>query len=46
VVDHIIIGDNCYYSFADACLIAKYEKDFLNLRLRMNLSKKTELVLE
>ena len=46
VVDHIVIGDNRYYSFADAGLIAKYEKDFLNLRLKMNLSNKPELVLE
>ncbi len=34
VVDHIIIGDDCYYSFADEGLIEEYEMDFLNLRLR------------
>lgn len=34
VVDHIIIGDNRYYSFADDGLITKYEDEFLNLRLR------------
>ncbi len=33
VLDHIIIGENIYYSFADEGLIAKYEDDFLNLRL-------------
>ncbi|MBA7474496.1 hypothetical protein ES707_09850 [subsurface metagenome] len=34
VLDHIIIGENRYFSFADTGLIAKYEDDFLNLRLR------------
>ncbi len=34
VVDHIIIGDDRYYSFADEGLIEEYEMDFLNLRLR------------
>ena len=34
VLDHIIIGDNKYFSFADAGLIAKYEDSFLNLRIR------------
>ena len=34
VVDHIIIGNNRYYSFADEGLIREYEFDFLNLRLR------------
>ncbi len=34
VVDHIIIGENKYYSFADAGLITRYEDNFLNLRLR------------
>jgi DNA repair protein RadC len=28
VQDHIIIGDNQYYSFADAGLLQSYEKDF------------------
>ncbi|GAI14412.1 unnamed protein product [marine sediment metagenome] len=37
VLDHIIIGDNKYFSFADAGLIEKYEDDFLNLRLRKKL---------
>jgi len=34
VVDHIIIGNDRYYSFADEGLIEEYEMDFLNLRLR------------
>ena len=34
VLDHIIIGDNRYYSFAGEGLIEEYETDFLNLMLR------------
>jgi DNA repair protein RadC len=34
VLDHIIIGDNKYFSFADEGLITKYEDSFLNLRIR------------
>ncbi len=34
VLDHIIIGDNRYFSFAGDGLIEEYETDFLNLRLR------------
>jgi DNA repair protein RadC len=34
VLDHIIIGDNKYYSFAGEGLIDEYENDFLNLMLR------------
>ena len=34
VVDHIIIGNDRYYSFADEGLIEEYGMDFLNLRLR------------
>ena len=34
VLDHIIIGDNRYYSFAGGGLIEEYELDFLNLKLR------------
>jgi len=34
VLDHIIIGDNRYYSFAGEGLIEEYEKDFMNLMLR------------
>ena len=34
VLDHIIIGNNRYYSFAGEGLIEKYELDFLNLKMR------------
>ncbi len=34
MLDHIIIGDNRYYSFAGEGLIEEYEADFLNTMLR------------
>ncbi len=34
VLDHIIIGGNEYFSFADDGLIEKYEYNFLNLKIR------------
>jgi len=34
VLDHIIIGNNRYFSFADEGLIEKYQDDFLNMRIR------------
>jgi hypothetical protein len=34
VLDHIIIGGNTYFSFADEELIEKYEDNFLNLKIR------------
>ncbi|MBA7604403.1 hypothetical protein ES703_11523 [subsurface metagenome] len=34
VLDHIIIGENKYYSFAVEGLIEKYEGDFLDLKLK------------
>ena len=34
VLDHIIIGGNKYFSFADDGQIEKYEYSFLNLRIR------------
>ena len=34
VLDHIIIGGNKYFSFADEGLIKKYEDSFLNLKIR------------
>jgi len=34
VLDHIIIGDNRYYSFAGEGLIDEYEVDFLGLKMR------------
>jgi DNA repair protein RadC len=39
VLDHIIIGSNCYFSFADEQLITKYEDEFLNLRLKALVEK-------
>ncbi len=32
VLDHIVIGDNSYFSFADAGLIEEYHGDFLSLK--------------
>jgi len=34
VLDHLIIGDNHFYSFASEGLIEEYELDFLNLKMR------------
>jgi DNA repair protein RadC len=34
VLDHIIIGDNRYFSFAGEGLIEEYETDFINIMLR------------
>ena len=34
VLDHIIIGNSSYFSFADQGLIEKYEDSFLNLKIR------------
>jgi DNA repair protein RadC len=34
ILDHIVIGDNRYFSFAGEGLIEEYETDFLNLMLR------------
>jgi DNA repair protein RadC len=34
VLDHIVIGENRYYSFAVEGLIEKYEGDFLDLKLK------------
>ncbi len=34
VLDHIIIGNNRYFSFAGEGLIEEYELDFLNLKIR------------
>ncbi len=34
VLDHIIIGDNKYFSFASEGLIEKYQDSFLNIRIR------------
>ncbi len=34
MLDHIIIGGNRYFSFADEGLIEKYEDNFLNLKIK------------
>ncbi|MFC1966107.1 RadC family protein, partial [Chloroflexota bacterium] len=34
VLDHIIIGDNRYFSFAGEGLVEEYELDFLNLKIK------------
>jgi DNA repair protein RadC len=34
VLDHIIIGDSRYFSFADQGMIEKYEDNFLNLKIK------------
>jgi DNA repair protein RadC len=34
ILDHIIIGENRYYSFASESLIEEYEMDYLNLRMK------------
>ena len=39
VLDHIIIGDNRYFSFAGSGLIEKYEDEFLNLRLKLDIKR-------
>ncbi len=43
VLDHMIIGDNCYYSFAAEGLIEEYDLDYLNLRLRGTAEAKRRL---
>jgi DNA repair protein RadC len=32
VLDHIIIGNNCFFSFAAEGLLEEYQLDFINLR--------------
>ena len=34
VLDHIIIGDNRYFSFAGEGLIEEYKMGFLNIKIR------------
>ncbi len=44
VLDHLIIGDNCHFSFAAEGLISKYEDDFLDLKMKSafaNISKRS-----
>ena len=39
VLDHIIIGENRYFSFSSAGLIDEYEDDFLNLRMKIDIKR-------
>jgi DNA repair protein RadC len=42
VLDHIIIGDNRYFSFAGEGLVKEYELDFLNLKVeRTSVAKRS-----
>jgi DNA repair protein RadC len=43
VLDHIIIGENRYYSFAGEGLIEEYEMDYFNLRLKGSAEAKRRL---
>jgi DNA repair protein RadC len=43
VLDHIIVGDNRYFSFAGEGLIEEYEMDFMNMRLRGTSEAKRKL---
>jgi DNA repair protein RadC len=43
VLDHLIIGDNAYFSFADEGLVGEYRLDFLNLKLRNTSEAKRRL---
>ncbi len=43
VLDHIIIGNNCYFSFANEGLIEEYEDSFLNLKIRDRADTKRRL---
>jgi len=38
VLDHLIIGDNCHFSFAGEGLTRKYEDDYLNLKIKSALT--------
>jgi DNA repair protein RadC len=42
VLDHIIIGDSHYFSFADQGLIEKYEDSFLSLKIRALFEKQMD----
>ena len=44
VLDHIIIGGNRYFSFAEGGLIEKYEDNFLNLKIRQLFDTETIFV--
>jgi DNA repair protein RadC len=40
VLNHIIIGDNCYFSFADEGLVGDYDIMFQNFNKRDSRRKK------
>ena len=42
VLDHLIIGDNCHFSFANEGLIEKYENGFLNMKIKSASERKPE----
>jgi DNA repair protein RadC len=42
VLDHIIIGGNRYFSFADEGMITRYEDNFLNLKIRSVFESKAD----
>ena len=42
VLDHVIIGGNKYFSFADDNLIQKYEDNFFNLKIKGVLAEATD----
>jgi len=42
VLDHVIVGENRYFSFADEGLIQKYDDEFLKLRIRSTINRKNE----
>jgi DNA repair protein RadC len=43
VLDHIIVGDDRYYSFATEGLIEKFQMDFVNLRMKGTAEAKRRL---
>jgi len=45
VLDHIIIGDSHYFSFADEGLIEKYEDSFMSLKIRALFEKQVDYAL-
>ena len=44
VLDHIIIGNNRYFSFAGEGLIEEYELNFLNLKMRGSIRGQTKAI--
>ncbi|MEA3222288.1 MAG: DNA repair protein RadC [Thermodesulfobacteriota bacterium] len=42
VLDHIIVGDNRYFSFADEGLIKEYQLDFLSLKKEITFERESD----